>query len=197
MKTKIFFTVSRSALHSDPQARDTYLRVLKELETHVSIKLITTIKKDHYPKELKHLKMDLTTADGKYRYVNDRGVKRAIFEADGVIIEASYQSFRLGFEAMYALSQNKPVLVLSKFRDYSKLIDQPNFFGAKYTEFTLPDEIDKFLKHVEKHRLRNRFNLFISDEHKKHLEKKAKFYGVSMSEYVRKLIEEDKNNKNL
>jgi hypothetical protein len=126
--------------------------------------------------------------------LHDSAVKRAIFRADAMVIEASEPSFRLGFEAFFALSQQKPVLVLSRSRDYSHLIDQPNLFGAKYTDFTLPDEIEKFLRHVKENKLRNRFNLFISDAQRKHIEQSAKFYNVSKSDYVRKLIEADVNN---
>lgn len=190
-RLKIFYTVSRTGLHNGPkEIKQAYLNVLKILEQK-GVEVITTIRKQHYPKELRTLDIDLTTASEKYKYINDKGVRKSILTADATIIEASYQSFRLGFEAMYATAHSKPVLVLSKYRDYSKLIDQPHFFGAKYTEFLLPDIIDNFLKHVEQNKLRNRFNLFVSDKHKKHLEKAAKYYGVSMSDYVRKLIEQD------
>lgn len=187
---KIFYTVSRSALHNNGKA--IYMDVLGELERQ-KVNVKTTIRKDHYNRDLKEIETDITASEEKYRYENDQGVRQSIFGADAVVIEASYPSFRLGFEALYALNQNKPVLVLSKHRDYSKLIDQPHFFGAKYTKFTLPDEIEKFIRHVEKHKLRNRFNLFISDDHKKYIEESAKHYGVSMSDYIRKLVEADKN----
>ncbi len=192
---KIFYTVSRSGLHDGPKdIRQAYFKVLKMLEDQ-DVEVITTIRKQHYPRNLRILKRDLTTATDKFRYINDKGVRKSILTSDGVIIEASYQSFRLGFEAMYATAHNKPVLVLSKYHDYSKLIDQPHFFGAKYTEFLLPDIIENFLKHIEQNKLRNRFNLFISDKHKAHLEKAAKYYGVSMSDYLHKLIEQYQTNK--
>lgn len=185
---KVFFTVSRSAIKKHPKI---FIKVLGELEKQ-HIKVETTIRKDHFPPEFKNINETIISeSEDKYRYVHDKAVRQAIFRADAVVIEASYQSFRLGFETFYALSQHKPVLVLSKFKNYGNLIDQPHFFGAKYTDFTLPDEIEKFKRHVKHYKLRNRFNLFISDNHKRHLEKSAKHYGVSMSDFVRKLIEAD------
>lgn len=185
---KTFFTFSRSALEKHPEV---FARVLSELEKQ-NIEVETTVRKDHFPPEFKNIdKTVISLSEDKYRYVHDKSIRQAIFRTDAVVIEASYQSFRLGFETFYALSQHKPVLVLSKFRNYSNLIDQPHFFGAKYTNFTLPDEIEKFKRHVENYKLRNRFNLFISDNHKQHLEKSAKHHSVSMSDFVRKLIEKD------
>ena len=128
---RIFYTVSRTGLHNGPkEIKHTYLNVLKILDKQ-GVRVITTIRKQHYPAELRKLDIDLTTETKKYKYINDKGVRKSILTSDGVIIEASYQSFRLGFEAMYATAHGKPVLVLSKYRDYSKLIDQPHFFGAK------------------------------------------------------------------
>ena len=152
---KVFYTVSRTALIKH---KETYMAVIDELERQ-KIKVETTIRKDHYRPELKKVAEVIGTSEDKYRYENDKGVRAGIFRADAVVIEASYPSFRLGFETFYALSQNKPVLVLSKFRNYSKLINQPHFFGARYSKFTLPDEIAKFRHHTERHKLRNRFNL--------------------------------------
>lgn len=181
----IFLTVSRTGMKK--HIKD-YKKVLSELERQ-NVKVTTTFVKQ-YADQLKVFRESAKTAKEK-KYANDMAVRKAIAKSDAVIIEASYPSFRLGFEAFYALSMEKPVLVLSKLEDYSSLIDQPNFFGAKYTNFTLPDEIEKFIKHVKQYKLRIRFNLFISESHKEKLEKAAKHFNVSMSDYLRKLIEED------
>lgn len=184
----IFLTVSKTGA---AKFRADYQAVLKELEAQ-GAKVVATFTKGYLDEEpeLKEAG-DITISEDQYRYANDRAVRRGIFRADAVVIEASYPSFRLGFEAFFGLSIGKPVLVLSKFRNYGHLIDQPNLFGAKYTEFTLPDEIEKFLRHVRKYKLRNRFNMFISDDQKKQLEDKAKRYGISQSDYLRKLIDSD------
>ena len=189
---KIFFTCSKSGLGKYEQA---YWKVLDEIKKK-GTKVEATLGKsylDHQPALKKVLGLGLD--DGMYKFIHDSSVRAAIQRCDATIIEATYASFRLGFEAFFALSIQKPVLVLSKLRNFGNLINHPNFFGAKYTDFTLPDEIDKFLRHVKKHKLRNRFNLFISDEQKVKLDKVSQMHGISMSDYVRNLI--DKDNKTL
>lgn len=181
---KIFYTVSKTGM---TKYLDTYQKVLDEVKKH-NVEVFATFKT--FPTLLKKFREKSISKKDK-KYARDRVTRKVISKVDAVIIEASFPSFKLGFEAFYALSLQKPVLVLSKNKDYSGLIDQPNFFEARYNEFTLPDEIEKFIKHVESYRLRTRFNLFISDRHKQQLSKKARLYGVSMSDYIRKLIEED------
>ena len=188
---KIFLTVSKSGL---PKLLESCKLIKSEL-INQGASVVATFDKGYWKgTSWGKVAEDLTISEDRYRYLHDSAVKRAIFRADAMVIEASEPSFRLGFEAFFALSQQKPVLVLSRSRDYSHLIDQPNLFGAKYTDFTLPDEIEKFLRHVKENKLRNRFNLFISDAQRKHIEQSAKFYNVSKSDYVRKLIEADVNN---
>lgn len=186
---KIFFTVSKSGIKNH---LGDYKKVLKELGNQ-RVKVEATLIKTYLKKPFLKKIPELVNQEGSYKYVHDSAIRKAIIWSDAVIIEASYPSFRLGFEAYFALAQQKPVLILSKTRNYGNLIDQPNFFGAKYTDFTLPDEIEKFIRHVREYKLRNRFNLFISDKHKVHLEKMAVIQGVSMSDYVRKLVERDMN----
>jgi hypothetical protein len=185
---KIFYTVSKTGMS---RYLNEYGLVLSELKKH-KVEVIATLDKSYRANrpELKNV-VDVSGSEDKYKYVNDSAVKRAIFISDAVVIEASYPSFRLGFETHLALSQQKPVLVLSKNRNYANLIDSPNFFGAKYNDFTLPDEIQKFITHVKKYKLRNRFNLFVSDDESAYLRKVSKINSVSMSSYIRKLIQKD------
>jgi superfamily II RNA helicase len=181
---KIFLTVSRSGMKEN---LGEYQKVLEELRTHNGHVFATF---EEFPEKLNKLR-DASETLPERKFLNDRLIRKEIAQSDAVVIEASYPSFRLGFEAFYALTVQKPVLVLSKTQDYSSLIDQPHFFGAKYSDFTLADEIEKYLRHVKGYNLRSRFNLFISAEHKDKVAKAAKRYGVSMSDYIRKLIEED------
>lgn len=185
---KIFLTVSKTGMAKYEKA---YVAVLEELKDQ-GAQVEATFVKTYLNKTptLKAVK-DLTDSEDAYRYVHDSAVRQAILRSDGVVIEASYPSFRLGFEAFFSIATQKPVLVLSQHRNYGHLIDQPHFFGAKYTPFTLPDEIEKFLRHIRQYKLKNRFNLFISDTQRQHIEKAATQYNVSKSDYVRKLIEKD------
>ena len=185
---KIFLTVSKTGMSKYEKA---YVAVLEELKAQ-GAQVEATFVRTYLNKtpKLKTVK-DLTDSEDAYRYIHDSAVRQAILRSDGVVIEASYPSFRLGFEAFFAVSAQKPVLVLSQYRNYAHLIDQPHFFGAKYIPFTLPDEIEKFLRHIRKYKLNNRFNLFISDNQRQYIEKAAAQYNVSKSDYVRKLIEKD------
>ncbi|HCM82270.1 TPA: hypothetical protein DIS60_02805 [Patescibacteria group bacterium] len=185
---KIFLMVSKTGM---VKFEKSYIAVLEELKAqgaHVEATFVKT-----YLNKMPQLKAvkDLTNSEDTYRYVHDSAVRQAILRSDSVVVEASYPSFRLGFEAFFALSAQKPVLVLSHYHNYAHLIDQPHFFGAKYTSFTLPDEIEKFLRHIKQYKLRNRFNMFISNNQRLHIEKTAVRYNVSKSDYVRKLIEKD------
>lgn len=185
---RIFLTCSKTAFN---KYRRLYAAVLNELKkSKVSVE--ATLDKSFLDKtpELKKVK-NLGLREDDYKYVHDTAVRQAIYRCDAIIVEASYPSFRLGFETFFALSLQKPVLVLSKFKNYANLINQPHFFGAKYTDFTLPDEIEKFVKHVKKYKLRSRFNLFISDKQKGYLDEMGKRYGISKSDCLRKLIDKD------
>lgn len=185
---KIFFTFSKRGRFKFSQANKL---ILDELQKH-KVKIITTLRKKYLSGKPKlQAVKGLSESENTYKYVHDSVIKRAIFISDAVVIEASNQSFRLGFEAHLALSQQKPVLILSNKHNYANLINHPNFFGAKYNDFTLPDTIEKFIAHAKKYKLRNRFNLFISDEEKEHLQRASKINNVSMSNYIRKLIQQD------
>lgn len=185
---KIFFTVSQSGL---PGLLPSCQMIREELVRQGASVVATFDRSYRKGTPWRKVVESLAILEDKYRFANDTAVRRAIFRADAVVIEASHPSFRLGFEAFFALSQQKPVLVLSRTRNYGHLIDQPNLFGAKYTDFTLPDDIEKFLRHIREHKLRYRFNLFVSDEHVQKIKARAKQYGVPMSDYIRKLIESD------
>jgi predicted DNA binding CopG/RHH family protein len=184
---KIFYTVSKSGRHKYSAKNKLVLDELKVQGASV----ISTIEKTYLKDDPKHKKIDDLSEKEEYKFVHHTAIKKAIFLCDGVVIEASNPSFRLGFEAHLALTHQKPVLVLSRDKNYGGLVDHPNFFGAAYTDFTLPDEIEKFLRHVKKYRLRNRFNMFISDSEKAYLKRMAEVNGMSMSNYIRKLIQQD------
>ena len=187
---KIFFTCSRVGSKID-KYRILDVKVLEELR-RLRVNIESTLERTYLNQTPKLKKiLNLTDNESDYKFVHDSLVRQAIRQSDAMIIEASYPSFRLGFEAFFALSLQKPVLVLSKFKNYANLIDQPHFFGARYSDFTLPDEIEKFVKHVKKFKLGTRFNMFISSEQKMKIDKVSKQYGVSQSDYIRGLIDKD------
>lgn len=93
---KIFLTVSKSGF---PKFAENCEQIMAELKNQGASVAATFDKSYKKGTPWKKVTEDLSTSEDSYRYVHDLTVKRAIFRADAVVIEASYPSFRLGFEA--------------------------------------------------------------------------------------------------
>ena len=75
----------------------TYLAALEELKAQ-GAKVEATLVRTYLDKTPKLKKiLNLTNSEDSHRYVHDSAVRQAILRSDGVVIEASYPSFRLGF----------------------------------------------------------------------------------------------------
>lgn len=122
-------------------------------------------------------------------------IRQGIHRADAVVIECSYEDFQLGHEATLSLIEKKPVLCLSVHEDLSQRIFHPYFFGARYGQKTIRREVQNFLARVRDLTLTKRFNMFLYPHQVVYLQEAAKREGVNMSEYVRKLINTDKQLK--
>ncbi|MEK7129763.1 MAG: ribokinase [Patescibacteria group bacterium] len=83
-------------------------------------------------------------------------IRQGIANADAVIIEASYEDFRVGHEATLAIIYKKPVLCLSQKKDYGQLIRHEDFQGKKYTEKNLRKLVLDFLSGVSRKILKKR-----------------------------------------
>ncbi|KKR30357.1 hypothetical protein A2715_00940 [Candidatus Woesebacteria bacterium RIFCSPHIGHO2_01_FULL_39_32] len=123
-------------------------------------------------------------------------IRQGIHQADAIVVEVSNEDFQVGHEAMFAISEKKPVLVLSINEDLSKRIFNDYFFGAKYTKTTIRPIIQDFLAKVRQLTLTKRFNMFLYPHQVDYLKKAAKKEGINMSEYIRKLINIDKRLSN-
>ena len=119
-----------------------------------------------------------------------RKVKRAIYEADALIIENTVSSFRLGHEATLAAQQGKPTLVLNK-TDGKNLnpINLPHFFESSYSRLNLQELLSKFLKRAKKDILSERLNLFVSNSQSRLLQQTSQREHKSKSAIIRDLIE--------
>lgn len=186
---KVFYT---SAFKGRSMYKNYVNQVFEVIKSFEDIELTSTQDRSYLAREPEAKQVDdLKFLEDRYKYVHYNSVKRAIFEADAVIIDATSRSFRLGHEATLAVQQGKPTLVLSQHKDYSNLIDHPHFFGAKYHRLTLKEIVRKFLKHAQRTTLKHRFNMFTSDDQKEFIEKKSVELGINKSEFVRSLIEEE------
>ena len=129
------------------------------------------------------------------RLIHYEAIRRGILSADAVIIEISNEDFQLGHEATLAIQAKKPVLCLSVHEDFSEKINNPYFFAAKYSEYTVEEIIEEFIKRCQKRQLSERFNLFISPNEVQYLEKTAADRKMNKSEYLRSLIDKDQKAK--
>ncbi|HUB94152.1 MAG TPA: PfkB family carbohydrate kinase [Verrucomicrobiae bacterium] len=75
-------------------------------------------------------------------------IRKSIIDSDAVIVEASWEDFRVGHETTLALLYRKPVLALSQSLDLRKYIHHPDFYASKYTPVELPNTIRSFLDTV-------------------------------------------------
>ncbi|HYD34778.1 MAG TPA: hypothetical protein VD999_01800 [Vitreimonas sp.] len=186
----IFFSSSYRGLSKYERNYELILRTLQEFK---SIKVISPLLKSSYqPLVEAVLHRDLSTKD---RYEEYQAMRQAIRAADAVIFEVTQESFQIGYETTFALSEKKPVLCLSLEEDFSKRLQNDYFFGTRYSEQTLKPIIQDFLAEVRDRHLSKRFNLFLYPHQIAHLQQQGNKHGMNMSEYVRHLINQDKQAK--
>lgn len=126
------------------------------------------------------------------RRIHYEAIRRGIEWADAVIFEVSEECFQLGHEMTLAIQNKKHVLCLSLHENFERKIFSKYFHGARYTKDTLKPIIHKFLARCRKENLPNRFNFFLSHSQLRYLELASAQKGMNASEYLRKLIDEDR-----
>jgi hypothetical protein len=179
---KVFFTCSYSG---KSKYQDSYDLVVKAIQEFPEIDIISPELGD-YTQVLD--RREITQLHDRER-VHYAAIKKGIELADVVIIDITEEGFQLGHEATLAIMGKKPVLVLSRFKNYAKLITNPYLYGAKYDKFTIEATVNEFLmKHLNP-KLSQRFNLFLSRRQMELLEQKAKSAGLTKSELIRRHIE--------
>lgn len=177
----IFYSASLSDYEKNIEIYELFKLVVGEL----SFEYISA-HKEKYDEILGSNDEDLTLEEKHYVFVN-----KSISQSDACIIEASKDSFRLGHEATLALIYDKPVLCLSRKRDYSKYIKHPMFTAYKYDSMeALKSVLINFMKDVEKRSLTVRFNGMLSPQQKLFLEWLSQRDNKSASEIVRDLIKQ-------
>lgn len=124
--------------------------------------------------------------------IHREAIRRGIEWADAIIIEISHEDFQLGHEATIAVQSNKHVLCVSLHEDFDKKINLRYFHGVRYNEYNIDEIVKNFIDAASKSLLNQRFNFFLSPGQLKYLEDVAKKQGLNKSEYIRKLIDQDK-----
>lgn len=119
-------------------------------------------------------------------------IRHGIIISDAVVIEVSREDFQLGHEATLAIDAKKPTLCLSLHEDWSQKIKHEYFFGAKYEIETVRGVIQDFLSQVRDMSRAKRYNLFMYPQQLTYLEKMAKAENMSVAQYIRKLVNTDR-----
>jgi len=184
---KIFFTASS---HGQEKYQKYYTLVLKEIEK-LNVEIISPELgnyKNLIPKERQEILKD-------EKLIHYEAIKVGIQWADVIIIEISHEDFQLGHEATLAIQNKKPVLCLSIHEDFSRKINNKYFFGAKYDTFTIELIVKNFIMSHKKELLKQRFNLFLSQSQVNILEEESGKLDMSKSEFIRKLIKDNREKK--
>jgi len=129
---------------------------------------------------------------GDRNKIHREAIRRGIEWADAVIIEISHEDFQLGHEATIAVQSKKHVLCLSLIENLEDKINLRYFHGVKYNEYNVNEIIMKFVDTAKKSILSERFNFFLSPGQSEYLDEVSKKHGMNQSEYLRKLIDQDK-----
>jgi hypothetical protein len=184
---RIFFT---AAFDGKPMYQEYYDLVVKTIKSFNNV--IVSPEVGNYLSFIPNKISSKIKDENKLHY---EAIKYGIIHSDATIIECSKECFRLGHETTLAIQSRKHVLCISTEADYSTKINNEYYHGAKYNKQNLHEIIENFLKIVEQDKLINRVNLFMSDRQVQYLQKSSKDHNLNVSEYIRKLVEEDMSNK--
>ncbi len=180
----IFFTASYPG---KKKYQKYYDLILETLEKNCDV--VISPEKNNY---LEYLPKGLREKLSKDRYeLHYAAIRHDIQYSDATVIEISNEDFQLGHEATLAIQSKKHVLCLSLYENFERKIKNEYFHGARYNANNLDMVVKDFLESVQKKKLQNRFNMFLSDQQLSHLNSCAEQNNKNLSEYVRWLIEKD------
>ena len=184
---KLFWTAS---YHGKDKYQKNYDLISRTIEAQPGLEVVATEKENYLDLVPPTIKTRLTDQPPKLHY---EAIRRGILWSDAVIIEISHEDFQLGHEATLAIQSKKHVLCLSVNEDYSKKIDNRYFHAAKYNKMTIDEIIENFLALARKDLLSRRFNLFLTSSQEQFLKSKGLESGQGASDYLRSLIELERN----
>lgn len=182
---KIFYTASFYGKSKYQREYDLVLKTIQKYSTDIISTELGNYLKLIDDKEKRKIK-DL-------HKIHYEAIKKGISLADIVIMEISNPDFQLGHEATLAINNKKPVLCLSVNEDIGIKIDSKYFYGCKYSEYNIDEIIKNFIDKNSKRKLSERFNMYLSNSQLKYLEKISKDKDMNTSEYIRLLIDRDRN----
>jgi hypothetical protein len=178
---KVFYT---SPWRGRDDYQHLYDKVVKSLQRHKDVEVVS-LEVMKYEDILSADKVKSLNGDElHYEYL-----KKAISMSDAAVLEASFDSFKIGHETTLGLMYGKPVLCLSTKADYSNYIKHPLFFPKHYSgKEELDGIVDTFLNDVRNKHLTIRMNSLISPDQSRFLDWCSKRTNRSKSEIIRNLV---------
>lgn len=179
-----------------------------QLEKHYSdySAIIAAIKNSGHTLTREWLEEDLARRKKKRSYTETeyseiwQKVKVSILQADAVIVDGSVNSFSIGYQTAFALSNKKPVMVMTCDHEISQTIisgeDNPLLFIEEYSQDTLETVVTTFLRKFDLPKQDMRFNMFIDRETQAFLEIEAYKTGKTKAKIIRDMIKKEIRNKN-
>lgn len=181
---RIFYTASYYGKGKYQKYYDMVLRAIEQTGVEV-----ISPEKNNY--------LDVLSSLIKKRIKNERtlhyeAIRKGILLSDAVIIEASHEDFQLGAEAAFAVENKKHLLCLSIHENFSEKMKYRYFKGERYNEYNIEEIVENFITMVAQSHYSERFNCFLTRSQIQHLEKKSQQEKLNKSEYLRRLIDEDR-----
>jgi len=179
----VFFTAS---YHGKQLLQQEYDLILQTLETF-PVTVIGTEKGNYISKLPSKIKNRFTDKN-RLHY---EAIRYGILHSDAAVIEVTDPGMQVGYEVAMAVQAKKHVLCLSLKEDYSRKIHSEYLHGARYDRYNLQRILRNFFADITKEKLKNRYNMFLSDLQLEYVRERAGLEEVSTSEYIRRLIEDD------
>ena len=85
---------------------------------------------------------------GSREKIHYQFIRQGVINADGLVVEASFDDLRVGHEMTLALLYKKPVLCLSQNLDYGKYIEHEYFEGHLYNQKNLEPFVLGFVRKI-------------------------------------------------
>ncbi|MBC7459602.1 hypothetical protein H7200_02725 [Candidatus Saccharibacteria bacterium] len=179
-----------------------------QLEKHIDDyrSIVDAVKKQGHTMTREWLEEDLGRRTTKSSYSPTeykeiwQKVKMSILSADVVIVDGSINSFSIGYQTAFALSNKKPVLVMTSDHEISQTIiageDNPLLFIKNYTTKNLESVVNEFLNKFNIAKQDMRFNMFIDRETQAFLEIESYKTGKTKAKIIRDMIKKEIQNKN-
>jgi len=187
----VHFTASNYQLEKHYKNYAAIIDVIKE-QGH-------TLTREWLEEDLKRRKKKQSYSETEYKDIWQK-VKLSILKADVVIVDGSVNSFSIGYQTAFAVSNKKPVLVMTSDHQISQTVvageDNPLLCIRNYNPKTLEAVATEFLMKFDLPQQDMRFNMFIDRETRTFLEIESYKTGKTKAKIIRDMIKNEINNKN-